>query len=80
MANEKFTEWIEKQENYGIFLPPMEAQKAVDFLCRYILGENWYSVNPVSTRQINTEIVHEILWKHSKRYRKECRRWQMKSG
>jgi hypothetical protein len=80
MANEKITKWMEKQESYGIFLPPMEAQKAVDFLCQYLLGNNWCSPNPVSTRQINTEIVIEILYKYSSSFRKEVRRWKMKSG
>lgn len=74
------TDWIEKQEDYGVFSPPMDAQTAVDFLKRYLLGENWYTVNPISQEQINTEIVHQILIKHSREYRKELKRWQMKNG
>lgn len=74
MANEKLPDWLQNTDDYGIFAPPMDAQTAVGFLCRYLLGENWYSVNPISTEQINTEIVHEILMKHSKEYRKEWRK------
>lgn len=74
MANEKLTDWLQNADDYGIFAPPMDAQTAVGFLRRYLLGENWYSVNPISTEQINTEIVHEILMKHSKEYRKEWRK------
>lgn len=44
----------------GIFSPPMDAQVAVNELCRYFLGEDWYSVNPISQNQLNTEIVYEI--------------------
>lgn len=45
---------------YGIFTSPMKAQIAVNELCRHFLGEDWYSMNPVSAEQINTEIVYEI--------------------
>lgn len=85
MKNQKITDFLESSADYGIFCPPMEAQTAVDFLQRYLLGENWYTVNPISQKQINTEIVHEILLKYSKEYRKERRKWrkkkwQMKNG
>lgn len=56
------------QKEYGIFAPPMKAQVAVDELCRYFLGEDWYSVNPLCAEQINTEIVYEIECKF-----KRCR-------
>ena len=61
------------QKDYGIFAPPMKAQVAVDELCRYFLGEDWYSVNPVCAEQINTEIVYEIECKF-KRYKAKNRR------
>lgn len=47
-------------KDYGIFPPPMKAQTAVDELCRFILGDDWYSVNPLGAEQINTEIVYTI--------------------
>ena len=76
METGKLTEFVDNSADYGIFAPPMGAQTAVDFLQRYLLGENWYSPNPVSAKQINTEIVHEILWKYSRKYRKEWRKWR----
>lgn len=57
----------------NIFPPSMSDRKAMDILWRYLLGEDWYSMNPISHEQINTEIVHLILLKYSKRYRKECK-------
>lgn len=48
------------EKDYGIFPPPMEAQTTVDELCRFILGDDWYSVNPLGGEQINTEIVYTI--------------------
>ena len=75
MAGKTLTDWLKNDaEDCGIFSPPMEAQMAVDFLKQYLLGEDWYCVNPISTKQINTEIVHQILWKYSRKYRKEWRR------
>lgn len=51
----------------GIFPPPMDAQTALDELCRYFLGEDWISVNPISRNQINTEIVFEIESKYKRK-------------
>jgi hypothetical protein len=71
-----FTEWLEaecaKDENKdNICPPPLNAQLAIDFLKDYLLGEDWYVVMPISTEQANTEIVHAILKKYSKKCRKE---------
>ena len=72
-----FTDWLENDSiDCGIMSPPMEAEKALSFLTDYLLGENWYVVDPISPRQVNTNIVHEILWKYSKRYRKEWKQYR----
>lgn len=51
---------LTNKKDYGMCSPPMEAQVALDELCRYFLGENWYTTLPESTKQVNTEIVYEI--------------------
>lgn len=72
-----FTEWLDKNwEKDNMFPPCLDAQKAVDFLCDYLMGEDYYIVNPLSTAQANSEIVHDILYKYSKKYRKEYKRRQ----
>ena len=76
----KLTEWLGKQESYGVFSPPMDAQVAVRMLKDYLLGEDWYSHNPISTEQINTEIVYTILNKYSKEFRKELRKYWRKKN
>ena len=73
MANEKLTDWLKNAPNYGVFAPPMKAQTAIDFLRRYLLSDSWYSIQ-TNTEQINTEIVHEILLKYSREYRREWRK------
>ena len=70
----QFTYWlINDAEDCGLMQPPLEAQRAIDFLKDYLLGEDWYVVNPVNTEQCNTQMVHEILMKCSREYRKEYR-------
>ena len=72
-----FTDWLENDSiDCGIMSPPMEAEKALSFLTDYLLGENWYVVDPISPKQVNTNRVHEILWKYSKRYRKEWKQYR----
>lgn len=75
--------WLKEQNetvNKGnIFPPPLESQMAIDFLKAYLLGEDWYTVNPISQEQINTEIVFEILFKYSKRFKREYKTMKKKS-
>ena len=47
--------------DYGIFAPPMKAQVAINELCRYFLGDDWYdSSGATDSEQVNTAIVYEI--------------------
>lgn len=60
---------------YYILAPPLEAQKAINFLSNYLLGENWYDSSGVThPEQVNARIVHEILMKYSPEYRKEIKK------
>lgn len=47
-------------KDYGLCAPPMKAQVALNELCRYFLGEDWYTVLSQSQEQVNTEIVYAI--------------------
>ena len=80
MAN--ILKWLKEQNetvNKGnIFPPPLESQMAIDFLKTYLLGEDWYTVNPINQEQINTEIVFEILFKYSKRFKREYKTMKQK--
>ena len=47
--------------DYGIFAPPMKAQVALNELCRYFLGDDWYDASGcVAPEQVNTNIVATI--------------------
>lgn len=41
-------------------LKPMEAQEAVNELCDYLLGKDWYVVDPLRPAQVNAIIVDDI--------------------
>lgn len=75
--DKNFAEWLYEQEigdnKDNIFAPPLNAQFAINFLKYYLLGEDWYSINPVSQEQINAEIVDAILLKYSRQYRKDIK-------
>lgn len=70
---EKFRQILDDR-SYGLFPAPTEAQLAVYVLIEYLLGEDWYVVDPMNSTQVNTIAVHEILMKHSRKYRKERKR------
>ena len=45
------TYWLRHEaEDCGLMQPPLNAQKALDLLKNYLLGEDWYVVNPVNKR------------------------------
>ena len=53
-----------KDIDCGIFNSPMDAQVALNELSRYLLGENWYVVDPITQEQVNAQIVYEIEKKY----------------
>ena len=75
----KFTDWLENEAvDCGMCSPPLDSQKALNFLTNYLLGENWYILMPESQQQVNTEIVYEILSRHSRKFRKEWKKYLKK--
>ena len=72
----QFTYWLEHLAvDCGLMQPPCKDGLALEFLKDYLLGMDWYVVNPVNNEQCNTQMVHEILYKYSKQYRKEYKRY-----
>lgn len=72
MSQTPFTDWYNKQDDYGICHPPMDAQTALNFLAEYL--DVPYDTIPESTEQVNTYIVMTLLERHSRRFRKERRK------
>lgn len=75
MGKISFVEWLREESKRDELCPPsLPSHLAVDYLCNYLLGEDWYCVMPIHAEQVNTEIVHAILMKYSRRYRKEYKK------
>lgn len=71
----QFTYWLDHEaKDCGLCDPPLEAQKALNFLVDYLLGEGWYVTVSENQQQVNSAIVYEILEKYSKDFRKEKKR------
>jgi hypothetical protein len=71
----QFTYWLRnKAEDCGLMQPPCSDALALQFIKDYLLGEDWYVVNPVNHEQCNSQLVHELLYKYSRAYRKEYTR------
>ena len=62
--------------SYGILPPPLPAQEAIDILCDYLLGDDWYCSVSMGVEQINAIIVGQILAKYSKQWRKDCKTYE----
>lgn len=67
---EKYDNREDKGNIFGVGITDAEF---VHFVIEYLLGENWYVVDPLGKNQINEIALYEILEKYSKRYKKEVR-------
>lgn len=72
----KYTNWLKLNwDKNNMFPPPLDGQKAINILEKYLLPEDWYIVNPLTNAQANCEVVHEILYRYSKKYRREYKNY-----
>ena len=65
---ERYEKREEKDNIFGVGVSDAEFR---GFIIDYLLGEDWYVVDPLGQTQINEIALHEILEKYSKRYKKE---------
>lgn len=66
--DERYKNREDKDNIYGVGVSDTEFRR---FIINYLLGENWYVVDPLGQTQINEIALYNILNKYSKRYRKE---------
>lgn len=57
-------------------LKPMEAQEALNYLEKYLLGDNYYIVDPVNNMQGNAIIVDEIVSRYKGRGESPASKWR----
>ena len=68
--NERYKNREDKDNIFGVGVSDAEFS---GFIVDYLLGEDWYVVDPLGQTQINEIALYEILEKYSKRYKKEIR-------
>ena len=74
-----FTEWLNKQQDYGLYPPPMTSEEFKDFITRYHVSE--YTTKPsrvaisMSESQARTEMLCDILLIHSEKFRREWKEY-----
>lgn len=67
---EKYNQREDKEDISRIGISDVDFRQ---FIIDYLLGDNWYVVDPVNQEQVNEIALHEILSMYSKRYKKEIR-------
>ena len=76
---EKYDNREDKDNIFCVGITDAEFRK---FAIDYLLGEDWYVVDPLGQTQVNEMALAEILSKYSKRFKKEIkplrsiRRWE----
>lgn len=69
--NEKYENRPDKDNMFGVGISDADFRR---FIIQYLLGDDWYVVDPLGQTQINEIALIEILEKYSRKYRKEKRR------
>ena len=64
----KYENREDKDNIFGAGISDAEFRK---FCIDYLLGKDWYTIDPLGQEQVNEVALYEILQKYSKRYRKE---------
>ena len=60
-----------REDKENLYCTGITYREFVIFIIDYLLGEDWYTVDPLSHNQINQVALEEILENYSKRFRKE---------
>ena len=70
--NDKYNNREDKDNIFGVGVTDVEFRH---FIIDYLLGSDWYVVDPLEQTQVNEIALYDILNKYSKRYRTERKLW-----
>lgn len=62
-----------REDKDNIFCTGITDREFVNFIIDYLLGEDWYTADPLSHDQVNQVALEEILNNYSKKYKKEVK-------
>lgn len=72
LEEETLTYWLETHWQKGNMCPPpMSNVEFENFLIRYLLPKDYHIILSMPDAQARTEILHDILVRHSEVYQKE---------
>lgn len=63
-----------REDKDNIFGVGISDKEFIQFIIDYLLGEDWYVVDPLGHKQINEIALYKILERYSKRYKRERKR------
>ena len=79
--SKKIDDWYDGKD-FEIFDPPIKAQYALDLIFKTLVDDKenypYLTTNPESTEQTNSIMLHLILKKYSRKYRKYLRKIKKK--
>lgn len=71
--NDKYRNREDKDNIFGVGITDSEFRM---FIIDYLLGSDWYVVDPLSQTQVNEIALFDILNKYSKKFKKERKIWE----
>lgn len=69
----QFVDKVLNDDSCGILPPPTEPQEALNILQEYLIPDIQIA-DPISQAQVNTVVVHELLLRYSRKYRKQFKK------
>lgn len=66
--------YSEREDKENIFPVGITDEEFIRFCIDYLLGEDWYVVDPLGRSQILENALSDILYKYSPRFRAEYKR------
>ena len=74
---DRYSKRKDKDNIFGVGISDIEFRL---FIMDYLLGADWYVVDPLGHCQVTELALLAILEKYSRRYRKERKKWEKKHG
>jgi len=66
----------QREDKDNIFCTGISDTEFVKFAIRYLLGNDWYVVDPLGHSQVTQLALEDILFKYSKQFKKEYKQFK----
>ena len=67
-----------REDKDNIFCTGISDIEFIKFAIKYLLGDDWYVIDPLAHSQIVQIALEEILKKYSKKFKKELKNYSKK--